>query len=56
MEASNLLDTEFKTLVISMLNEPKGRLDDLSEIFNKEIVSIKDIEIISKNLSEMKNN
>ena len=39
METSNLLDTEFKTLVIRMLNE-------LSESFN----SIrKDMEIILKN-------
>ena len=47
MKASNLPDTEFKTLVIRMLNEHRKRVDDLSDNFNKEIVSIKkDIETI----------
>ena len=42
METSNLPGTEFKTLVIRLLKE-------LSENFNKEIVSIKkDIETIKK--------
>ena len=31
MEISNLLDTEFKTLVIRMLNELRERVDELSE-------------------------
>ena len=30
MQISNLLDTEFKILVIRMLNEPRGRADELS--------------------------
>ena len=47
METSNLLDAEFKTLVIRMLNE-------LSENFNKEIVSIKKVCKPNKNQSEMK--
>ena len=37
METSNLPDAEFKTLVIRMLNELKGRADELCENFNKEI-------------------
>ena len=42
METSNLPGTEFKTLVVRLLKE-------LSENFNKEIVSIKkDIETIKK--------
>ena len=41
METSNILDAEFKTLVIRMLNELKGRVDELSENFNKEIENIK---------------
>ena len=40
METSNLLDTEFKTLVTRMLS-------DLSENFNKELENIK------RNKSEM---
>lgn len=43
IEASNLPDTEFKTLDISMLKERR-------ENFDKEIISIKkDIELIKKN-------
>ena len=34
METSNLPDAEFKTLVIRMLNELKGRVDELRENFN----------------------
>ena len=37
MESSNETDAEFKTLVIKMLNELKGSVDELSENFNKEI-------------------
>ena len=37
MVTSNLLDAEFKTLVIRMLNELRRRVDELSENFNKEI-------------------
>ena len=35
METSNLLDAEFKTLVIRMLNELRERVDELTENFNK---------------------
>ena len=35
METNNLPDEEYKTLVIQMLNELKGRVDELSENFNK---------------------
>ena len=35
METSNLSNAEFKTLVIRMLNELKGRVDELNENFNK---------------------
>ena len=49
IEASNLTDTEFKTLVIIMLNEFRGRIDKLSENLNEEIVGIKKgIETIKK--------
>ena len=41
MEAGNLVYTEFKTLVISMLSELRGRIDELSENFNKEMGNIK---------------
>ena len=34
MKTSNLLDAEFKTLVIRMLNELRGRADELKENFN----------------------
>ena len=37
MEISNLSDEEFKTLIIRMLNELRGRVDELRENFNKEI-------------------
>ena len=37
MESSNLIDAEFKTLVIKMFNELRGKVDELSENFNKEI-------------------
>ena len=36
MKKSNILDAEFKTLVIRMLRELKGRVHELSENFNKE--------------------
>ena len=51
METSNLLDSGFKTLVIKMLSELKGRVDEVSENFD----SIKkDMKTIKKNESEMK--
>ena len=34
METSNLPHAEFKTLVIRMFNELRGRIDELSENFN----------------------
>ena len=41
MEISNLSDAEFKTLVIRMLNEFRGRIDEFSENFSKDMASIK---------------
>ena len=41
METSNLPDAEFKTLVIRMLSELRGRVYKLNQNFNKEIVNIK---------------
>ena len=38
MEISNILDVEFKTLVIRMLNDLRGRVEEQSENFGKEIV------------------
>ena len=56
METSNLPDAEFKTVVIRMLNELKGRVEERSENFNKEVENIKvAIANIKKNQSEMKN-
>ena len=49
MEASNLPDAEFKTLVIRMLNELKGRVDELGENFTN---IKKDIGTIKKNQYE----
>ena len=40
MKTRNLPDTEFKALVVRMLNELRGRVDELSENFNKEIENI----------------
>ena len=55
-ETSNILDAEFKTLVIRMLNELRGRVDELSEKINKEIRNKKtELQSIKKNQSEMKN-
>ena len=41
MESSNLTNAEFRTLVIKMLNELMGSVDEFSENFNKEIKNIK---------------
>ena len=49
MQSSNLADAEFKTPVIKMLNELRGRVDELSKSLPKEI------EITKKNQSEIKN-
>ena len=55
MESSNLTDAEFKTLVIKMLDELRGRVDEHSENFNEEIKSIKmEMEHIIGNQSKMK--
>ena len=35
MEASNLPDIEFKTMIIRMLKEPRERMGELREILNK---------------------
>ena len=40
-EINNLLDKEFKALVIRMLTESGKRTDEHSENFNKELESIK---------------
>ena len=40
MDTSNL-PMQSTTLVIRMFNEPRGRVDELSENFNKEIGNIK---------------
>ena len=45
MEAGNLSDAEFKTLVIRMLNELRGRADVLIQNFNS---TEKDMESIKK--------
>ena len=56
IEATKIPNAEFRTMVIRMLKNPRGRMDDFSENLNKEIVSMKkDIETIEKNQSEMKN-
>lgn len=41
MEERNLPGTEFKTLVIRMFNEPRGRIDQLSGNFNNEMANTK---------------
>ena len=41
MEARNLLDAEFKELVIRKLNDFMGRISELSVNFNKDIGNIK---------------
>ena len=54
MEICNPQGAEFKTLVIRMLNELRGRVNELCESFNKEIGNIKiEIQNIKKNQSEM---
>ena len=54
MEASNLPDAEFKTLVIRMLNELKGRLEELGENFNKEVENIKENQSEMNEITKMK--
>ena len=36
IETNTLLDAEFKTLVITILKELRGRVDDLRENFNSD--------------------
>ena len=56
METSNLLNAEFKTLVLRTLSELRGRVDELNENFNKEIGNTKmEIEDMKKKQSKMKN-
>ena len=53
MEESNLSETEFRIMVIRMLNELLGRMDEHNENLNREIWSIKkDIETIKKNQTD----
>ena len=54
MEASSLPDAEFKTLVIRMLNELKGRLEELGENFNKEVENIKENQSEMNEITKMK--
>ena len=50
MEANNLPDEEFQTLVIRLLAKLTGKIDDLSKNFNREIGNIKkERETIKKN-------
>ena len=37
METSDIPDADFKTLVMRMLKELRGRIDELRENFNKEL-------------------
>ena len=53
IETSNLPDAELKTLIIRMLSELRGRVDELSEKFNNEIGTVKmEIDNIKKNQSK----
>ena len=55
IEKNNPLDVEFKILVIRVLHELKGRVDELSEKSNQEIENMKiEVENIKKNQPEMK--
>ena len=60
MEIGNLLDAEFKTLVIRMFSELTGRADELRKNFNsikKDMKTIKNNQLEMKDtLTEMKNN
>ena len=52
MEARKLSDTEFKTMIIRMLQELTDNSKELSEKYN---CMKKEIETINKNQEEMKN-
>ena len=55
MEATPILDAEFKKNGYKDAQRPQGKIDDLSENINKEIVSFKkDIETINMNQLQMK--
>ena len=41
METSNLPHAEFKTMIIRMLNELRGRVEEFTKNFKKEIESMK---------------
>ena len=48
MGATKIPDADFKTMDICRFKDLRGRMDDLSENFKKEIISIKkDIETIT---------
>ena len=51
-EISNLPDKEFKTLI--MLTELGKRLDEHSEIFNRELENIKNQSELKNSITEMK--
>lgn len=51
-EISNLLDKEFKVMVIKMFTELRRRMDEHSEIFNKEV---EDIRKLQTKVPELKN-
>ena len=56
MEATKIPGEDFKTRVIQMLKDLRGRMDDLSENINKERVSTKkDMETIEEKQPEIKN-
>ena len=40
MKINTLQDAEFKTLVIRMFKELRGRVEELSEYFNKEVENV----------------
>ena len=47
MEATNIPDAEFKRMITRMFKDLRGRMDDLSDSLNKEIISMaKDMETI----------
>ena len=49
MEIRNLLNKEFKVVIIKLLNELGRRMDEYNETFNKELENTK------KNQKELKN-
>ena len=57
MEATKIPDAEFKTMVIKMLKDLRGGMDDPSENLNKEMVKMKkDIETIKKTVRNEEHN